>query len=44
MRKGRVAVPGLINVTLSVEEGVEILHMIRDKPEQVIKYAVDFTR
>ena len=44
MRKGRVAVPGLINVTLSVEEGVDILNIIRDKPEQVIKYAVDFTR
>jgi threonine dehydrogenase-like Zn-dependent dehydrogenase len=44
MRKGRLAVPGLINLTLSVEEGVQILHLIRDKPDQVIKYAVDFTR
>jgi threonine dehydrogenase-like Zn-dependent dehydrogenase len=44
MRKGRLAVSGLINLTLSVEEGTEILHLIHDKPEQVVKYAVDFTR
>ena len=42
MRKQRLTAPGLINLTLSAEAGTQILAMIREKPEQVIKYAVDF--
>lgn len=44
MRKGILTAPGLINLTLSPDEGVHVLELIRDKPDQVIKYAVDFTR
>lgn len=44
MRKGYLTAPGLINLTLSVDDAVHILEMIHEKPEQVIKYAVDFTR
>ncbi len=44
MRKGILKASGLINLTLSPEAGTHILEMIRDKPEQVIKYAVDFRR
>jgi hypothetical protein len=44
MRKGHLMAPGLINLTLSRAEGVHILKLIHEKPEQVIKYAVDFTR
>jgi threonine dehydrogenase-like Zn-dependent dehydrogenase len=44
MRAGRLTVPGLINLTVSVNEVEGILDQIRDNPNDVIKFAVDFTR
>ena len=44
MRQGRLSADGLINLTLSPEEGTHIYDIIRQKPSEVIKYAVDFTR
>jgi threonine dehydrogenase-like Zn-dependent dehydrogenase len=43
MRKEILTAPGLVNLTLSLNDGVHILEIVRDKPELVIKYAVDFT-
>ena len=44
MRKNRLPAQDLINLTLSPDEGTHILELIHEKPEQVVKYAVDFTR
>lgn len=42
MRKGRLNVPGLVNVTLPFAEGDRFFETLKQHPEQVIKYAVMF--
>jgi threonine dehydrogenase-like Zn-dependent dehydrogenase len=43
MRKGRLTADGLVNLTLSPVDGTRIYDIIREKPEAVIKYAINFT-
>lgn len=43
MEKQILTAPNLVNLTLSLNEGTQVLEIIRTRPE-VVKYAVDFTR
>ena len=43
MHQGRLTADGLVNLTLSPEEGTQIYDIILQRPNEVIKYAVDFT-
>jgi len=43
MRKGRLKAGGLINKIYSFNESTTVFQDIRDKPNEIIKYAVDFT-
>jgi threonine dehydrogenase-like Zn-dependent dehydrogenase len=43
MRKGRLRADGLVNLTLSPAEGTRIFDIIKERPADVIKFAVDFT-
>jgi threonine dehydrogenase-like Zn-dependent dehydrogenase len=42
LQKGRLTAPGLINLTLPFDEGTSIFETIRDRPSEVIKYAIQF--
>lgn len=42
MHKGRLDVPGLINLTIPFEDGAQVFDLLKNTPEQVIKYAVKF--
>jgi threonine dehydrogenase-like Zn-dependent dehydrogenase len=42
MQKGRVAVHGLINMILPFDEGTQVFDIIRDRPNDVIKFAIQF--
>lgn len=42
MQKGRLTAPGLVNLTLSLEEGKKVFDLIRERPNDVIKYAIQF--
>jgi threonine dehydrogenase-like Zn-dependent dehydrogenase len=44
MRKGRLTADGLVNLTLSPTEALQVFDIIRDRSEDVVKFAVDFTR
>jgi threonine dehydrogenase-like Zn-dependent dehydrogenase len=44
MRTGRLTAPGLVNMTLPFEDGVHVFQIIRDRPDEVIKYAISFTQ
>mgnify|MGYP006305815435 CR=1 FL=1 len=42
MRRGKLTAPGLITPVVSPDEATEVFDLIRDHPDQVIKYAVRF--
>ncbi len=42
MQEGKFSAPGLIKPVISLDEGPEVFHLIRDRPNEVIKYAVRF--
>jgi threonine dehydrogenase-like Zn-dependent dehydrogenase len=42
MQQGKLTAPGLIQPVVSLDEGPEIFRLIRDEPNEVIKYAVRF--
>jgi threonine dehydrogenase-like Zn-dependent dehydrogenase len=42
MRKGRLDVTGLINLTIPFEDGAKIFDTLKNTPDQVIKYAIKF--
>jgi threonine dehydrogenase-like Zn-dependent dehydrogenase len=42
MRQGRLTAPGLIHPVVPLEEGPEVFRLIKEQPDQVIKFAVRF--
>jgi threonine dehydrogenase-like Zn-dependent dehydrogenase len=42
MRKGKLTAPGLIRPVVPLEEGPEVFRLIREEPDDVLKYAVRF--
>ncbi len=42
LHSGKLDVSGLITPIVGFEEGVDVFHMIRDDPNQVIKYGIRF--
>lgn len=42
MRKGRLAAPGLVNLVLPFEQGAQVFDLIRQRPDDVAKYAIRF--
>jgi hypothetical protein len=42
MRKGRLTAPGLIQPVVPLDEGPYVFELIKNEPDQVIKYAVRF--
>lgn len=42
MQQGKFSAPGLIKPVISLDEGPEVFQLIRDKPNEVMKYAVRF--
>ena len=42
MRKGKLTAPGLIEPVVSIEEAPEVFRLIREEPDRVHKYAVQF--
>jgi threonine dehydrogenase-like Zn-dependent dehydrogenase len=42
MQQGKLTAPGLIRPVVSLEEAPEVFERIRNHPEQVIKYGVEF--
>ncbi len=43
MQKGKLSAPGLITPIVALEDGPEVFRLIKDDPNQVIKYAVRFS-
>ena len=43
MRKGKLTAPGLIDPVVSLDQGPEVFHLIKERPDEVIKYAVHFS-
>jgi threonine dehydrogenase-like Zn-dependent dehydrogenase len=44
MRKNKLTAPGLIDPVVSLDQGPEVFHLIKEAPGEVIKYAVRFDR
>ena len=42
MRQKKLTAPGLIQPVVPIEDGPRVFGLIRDQPDQVIKYAVRF--
>ena len=42
MRRGKLTAPGLIQPVVPIEDGPKVFDLIREAPDQVIKYAVRF--
>jgi threonine dehydrogenase-like Zn-dependent dehydrogenase len=42
MHQGKLTAPGLVTPVIHLEEGPEIFNLIRNEPDKVIKYAVNF--
>ncbi|MFN8446111.1 MAG: zinc-binding alcohol dehydrogenase [Caldilineaceae bacterium] len=42
MHKGKLTAPGLISPIVALEEGSEVFRLIKEAPDQVVKYAVKF--
>lgn len=42
MRQGKLSAPGIITPIVPIEEGAEVFRLMREEPDQVIKYAVRF--
>lgn len=42
IQMGRLTAPGLVNLTLPFEQGAQVFDIIRDRPSEVIKYAIAF--
>jgi threonine dehydrogenase-like Zn-dependent dehydrogenase len=42
MQAGKYSAPDIIQPVVSLDEGPEVFDLIRNKPNEVIKYAVHF--
>lgn len=42
MRRGRLTAPGVVDLVLPLDEGANVFQIIRERPGDVVKYAISF--